>query len=60
MSSFVQIQSQLSLVLVQLVRTALYDSSVEPALALVDTEAKGLDSRLRGLIEQVGNLTCLK
>jgi hypothetical protein len=40
-------------VLIHLVKTALYDSSVDPAIELLDKEASDLDARLRGLTEQV-------
>ena len=48
---------ELAAVLVAVVKAALYDSTVDPALALVDRNAPGLDARLRSLIEQVWNNT---
>jgi hypothetical protein len=45
--------SELAAVLVQIVKAALYESSAEAAMRALDAHAVGLDSRLRGLIEQV-------
>ena len=45
--------SQLADALVKLVVVVLKHSSIEPAMAILESEAQGLEERLGGLIQQV-------
>lgn len=49
--------SELAAVLVHIVKSVLYESDPEATMRSVDANAVGLDVRLRGLIEQVLELS---